>query len=240
MAEDSYEDERMQLLGLLGVGGKPVLSWNPGCDIRPSSQCGRYQNADNNTILLQRLLYWGLQPMLPMDGGDHSITRWQAEHAGDIPVFVAYGPMFKALQGRKWVFVAHPIKANFTLSEAGGQANVFALPNNVVGAPIVFASPRSTVTVTFSKNLVSLLHGNRHSRRYNSGLDHNHSSSSSSSSSSSMLLEPAGAARWQVKLLSPGQDAATVVATRVVDGGDLEVTLRLGSAGSCFILLNAE
>ena len=70
-AEDSYEDERMHLLALLGAGGKPVLSWNHGCDIRAMKQCTRYQDSNNNEQLLHRLLYWGLQPMVPFSRNDH-------------------------------------------------------------------------------------------------------------------------------------------------------------------------
>ena len=66
-----------------------VITWNPGCEIRPSSLCGRYHDSASNEALLQRLLYWGLQPMLPVDQSDHSITRWQAEHGGDLGVFLA-------------------------------------------------------------------------------------------------------------------------------------------------------
>lgn len=210
MAEDSYEDERMHLLGLLGVGGKPVLSWNPGCDVRPSSQCGRYANSGDNAILLQRLLFWGLQPMLPVDGNDHAITRWQAEHGGDIQVFVSYGPLFKAMRGRKWAFSPHPVQATFGDSD-GGHVNVFTLPNKVVGAPVVLASPHTVVYVTFSGALLQ---------------QHLQLGSGTAGSSNDV----------SATLLSPGHDAAVISSGRTPTG-DLKVAVKLGSAGSALILL---
>eukprot|EP01046_Picozoa_sp_COSAG06_P007646 COSAG06_NODE_376_length_16647_cov_19.266920_4_plen_532_part_00 len=74
-SEDSYEDERMHLHSTLGIGGKPIITWNPGCESWPSSQCGRYKDSHDNAQLLQRLLYWGVQPMLPFSRNDHAITR---------------------------------------------------------------------------------------------------------------------------------------------------------------------
>ena len=90
-SEDSYMDERMHLHGLLGVGGKPILTWNPGCESWPSSQCGRYRDSANNEQLLQRLLYWGVQPMVPFARNDHAITRFVAEHGNDTKTFEDYG-----------------------------------------------------------------------------------------------------------------------------------------------------
>eukprot|EP00935_MAST-01C_sp_MAST-1C-sp1_P000561 g561.t1 len=142
-AEDSYEDERMHLLALLGAGGKPVLSWNHGCDIRAMKQCTRYQDSNNNEQLLHRLLYWGLQPMVPFSRNDHGKEHIVSEHSNDTITFVNYGPLFRAIRGRRWFLAAHAVQV--TKGEA--QANVF-LTRNGIGVPVVLGAPFSLVSIT--------------------------------------------------------------------------------------------
>jgi hypothetical protein len=127
--EDSYEDERMHLHGLLGVGGKPILTWNPGCESWPSSQCARYKDSANNAQLLQRLLYWGVQPMVPFARNDHGITRTVAERGNDTQTFVAYGNLFRALRGRRWVYAAHAAEL-LNSSTADAAINIFSRAGN--------------------------------------------------------------------------------------------------------------
>ena len=129
-SEDSYMDERMHLHGMLGVGGKPVLTWNPGCESWPSSQCGRYKDSADNGQLLSRLLHYGVQPMLPMAGNDHAITRFVAEHGGkngtgDVDAFMAFGPLFRAIRGRTWVFTARAAE----LTSGSAAVNIFSVSN---------------------------------------------------------------------------------------------------------------
>lgn len=148
-AEDSYEDERMHLLGLLGIGGKPIISWNPGCEARPSSQCGRYKQSYNNAELLQRLLYWGVQPMVPFERNDHAITRWQAQAGNDTDIFSTYGPLFRALRGRSWIFSPNAIYILPNRSTSGAITNMFYTPLGYI-AYVGLASPHSTVVVEVS------------------------------------------------------------------------------------------
>ena len=125
-SEDSYMDERMHLHALLGVGGKPILTWNPGCESWPSSQCGRYKDSANNEQLLQRLLYWGVQPMVPFARNDHAITRFVAEHGNDTQTFIDYGPLFRALRGRRWVYTAHAVVFLNRSSASAAAINIFS------------------------------------------------------------------------------------------------------------------
>ena len=141
-SEDSYEDERMHLHSTLGVGGKPVLTWNPGCESWPSSQCGRYKDSSDNGQLLQRLLYWGVQPMLPFSRNDHAITRFVAEQGNDTDVFEAYGPLFRALRERRWVFTPHAVK----VTAGAAAANVYETPQGIVLC-VSLATPGSTVVI---------------------------------------------------------------------------------------------
>ena len=142
-AEDSYEDERMHLDGLLGVGGKPILTWNPGCESYPSSQCARYAQSADNAQLLQRLLYWGVQPMLPFNRNDHAITRYVAEQGNDTSTFVAFGPLFRAIRGRRWVYTAHAVQ----VTEGSAAANVFQTPEGLVLC-VCLATPGGKLTVS--------------------------------------------------------------------------------------------
>ena len=45
--------------------------------------------------------------MLPFSRSDHGITRFVAEHGNDTQIFLDYGPLFRALRGRRWVYTAH-------------------------------------------------------------------------------------------------------------------------------------
>ena len=143
-SEDSYEDERMHLhtCSTLGVGGKPILTWNPGCESWPSSQCGRYKDSSDNGQLLQRLLYWGVQPMLPFSRNDYAITRFVAGQGNDTDVFEAYGPLFRALHERRWVFTPHAVK----VMAGATAANRYETPKAIVLC-VSLATPGSTVVV---------------------------------------------------------------------------------------------
>ena len=143
-SEDSYEDERMHLHSTLGIGGKPIITWNPGCEAWPSSQCGRYKDSHDNGQLLQRLLYWGVQPMLPFNRNDHAITRYVAEQGNDTHIFEAYGPLFRALRGRRWSFTPHVVK----VTSGAAAANVYELPDQAeVVLCVSLATPGSEVRI---------------------------------------------------------------------------------------------
>ena len=143
-SEDSYEDERMHLHSTLGIGGKPIITWNPGCESWPSSQCGRYKDSHDNAQLLQRLLYWGVQPMLPFNRNDHAITRYVAEQGNDTQIFEAYGPLFRALRGRRWSFTPHAVK----VTSGAAAANVYELPDQAeVVLCVSLATPGSDVRI---------------------------------------------------------------------------------------------
>ena len=54
-----------------------------------------------------------------------------------------YGPLFRAIRGRRWFLAAHAVQV--TKGEA--QANVF-LTRNGIGVPIVLGAPFSLVSIT--------------------------------------------------------------------------------------------
>lgn len=147
--QDGFFGEMGQLYGelhlnaLLGVGGKPLVSWNAGCSPSPVVEplCSRWSHR-NTTYELSRLLYWGSQPMLPLERNDHSITRWQAEHSSDLRSLLSFGPLFRELRQRRWLLVARAA----TVVSGTAAVNAFETPTQYV-IPVVLAAPEAAVIV---------------------------------------------------------------------------------------------
>eukprot|EP00039_Didymoeca_costata_P001138 m.50088 g.50088 ORF g.50088 m.50088 type:complete len:898 (-) comp10646_c0_seq3:104-2797(-) len=150
-----------QLLnGFLGVGGKPHIAWNPGCDNPitakyPIPQCPN-ELLTNTSAMLQRLMFFGAQPMLPLERNDHGITRHLANISADIKIFEDFGPLFRLMRGRRWWLTPHAVRI---ISSHGGQANAFIINNNTVLVAIVFGSPSFNTTLSIApppKNFTSV------------------------------------------------------------------------------------
>ena len=80
--------------------------------------------------------------MLPFSRNDHAITRFVAEQGNDTDVFEAYGPLFRALRERRWVFTPHAVK----VTVGAAAANVYETPKGIVLC-VSLATPGSTVVV---------------------------------------------------------------------------------------------
>lgn len=104
------------LLGLF----RPVVAWTWAEDLPTIGP----------DTFFQRLLYLGVFPTAPFPGNDHSILP--SEYADKW--YLAYGPLFNQLKGRKWVLDPNVIKV------VGGnaKANIFEVPDGYA-IPVVLA-----------------------------------------------------------------------------------------------------
>ena len=84
---------------------------------------------------MQRNLYMGVFLTAPVPGNDHCLlpSPWADKQ------YLDYGPLFKALRGRKWVLAPHVIE-----SEKAALANVFEVPGGYV-VVVALAGARSAV-----------------------------------------------------------------------------------------------
>jgi hypothetical protein len=89
---------------------------------------------------LQRYLYMGVFPMVPYPENDHSIRpdAWVDKY------YLDYGPLFGAMDQRKWVFVPHVLEVKDDIA----KADVFAVPLGYA-IPIAFGgqTPNARITV---------------------------------------------------------------------------------------------
>ena len=159
-SENGFRDDLMHHNSLLGVGGKPVIAWQPGCGRDPTFvQCppkelwdwpsyeemtpANAQAAQHR--LLMRLLYYGNQPAMPFPRNDHTVTPYIAKQQGLLPIFKAFAPLFRRIRGRQWVLAAHAV----TVTNGTAQANLFKVEGGTVFvAPVVFAPRVSTVALS--------------------------------------------------------------------------------------------
>lgn len=99
--------------------GKPLICWTP--DERTlAPDADRY---------FQQLLYLGAFPTVPFPGNDHTIrpgTRADAD-------YLAYGPLFAALRGRRWVLLPEVV----AVADGAARANVFEVPGGFVVAVVL-------------------------------------------------------------------------------------------------------
>jgi hypothetical protein len=159
-SENGFRDDLMHHNSLLGVGGKPVIAWQPGCGRDPTFvQCPPKELWDWPSYeemtpanaqaaqrrLLMRLLYYGNQPALPFPRNDHTVTPYIAKQQGLLPIFKAFAPLFHRIRGRQWVLAAHAV----TVTNGTAQANLFEVEGGAVFvAPVVFAPRVSTVALS--------------------------------------------------------------------------------------------
>jgi hypothetical protein len=89
---------------------------------------------------LQRFLYMGVFPMAPYPENDHSI---RPDPEID-KYYLDYGPLFEAMDQRKWVFSPHVLE----VKEDVAKANVFEVPYGYA-IPVAFGgqAPNATITI---------------------------------------------------------------------------------------------
>ena len=105
-------------------------------------------------------LLHGVYPMAPAPSGDHSLGM------SGMAIYLKYGPMLRALQGRVWNLEGHSIsasidKASFGAvndsarggSEIGVDANLFDLPD---GTSIAVLALRGATTATVTVKIARL------------------------------------------------------------------------------------
>jgi hypothetical protein len=97
---------------------------------------------------LQRFLYMGVFPMAPYPENDHSL---RPDPEID-KYYLDYGPLFQALDQRKWVFAPHAID----VKGAVAKADVFETPLGYA-IPVTFGGQASNATITL-RNLAHLEH----------------------------------------------------------------------------------
>ena len=104
-------------------------------------------------------LLHGVYPMAPAPSGDHSLGM------SGMDVYLKYGPMLRALQGRVWNLEGHSISASIDkatfdavndsareVSGIGVDANLFDLPDGTSIAVLALrGATTATVTVKFAK-----------------------------------------------------------------------------------------
>lgn len=139
-AEHGDQGNDMNLDAFLSVR-KPDIEW-----VFARSRLRLHPNR-----FLQRFLYMGTFPMVPYPKNDHSIRP-------DLRVdqfYLDYGPLFRALNQRRWVFVPHVLR----VKDGAAKANIFGVPGGYV-IPICFGgqAPNATVTVRGVANLKSAVY----------------------------------------------------------------------------------
>jgi hypothetical protein len=103
--DEYYHDTNIAASAMLCVS-RPVVIWNS-----PRDDAG-----------FQRLLYYGVFPSVPYPGADHNLGG-SADGKGT-PLHHDYGPLFKLIQGKRWVLEAGAV----SVREGGVLANLFAVP----------------------------------------------------------------------------------------------------------------
>eukprot|EP01052_Picozoa_sp_SAG31_P010228 SAG31_NODE_554_length_14181_cov_22.378000_3_plen_824_part_00 len=112
---------------------KPVTMWTTGIEPDDCANC--------TDLFFSRLLHLGLFPMPPMPSADHCLAT------GDRFVheqFMIWGPLFRALKGRKWVLRPHAISVKLTLAAAMDSHNTVA---GGVGCTATIAPPPMPGTI---------------------------------------------------------------------------------------------
>ena len=130
--EHTYCPGSLNTAALLGLF-KPVLGWT-----KDSSEV-----LSDPDAFFQEYLYMGAFPTAPFPGNNHCIgpDPNAEEH------YVRYGPLLKAIRGKRWVLLPHVIKV---LSN-NARANLFKVPQGFV-VPVVFAKNAEIVSVALRGN----------------------------------------------------------------------------------------
>jgi hypothetical protein len=125
------KDILLDLAGKRGKESRQGLAWAFGED----SPAGEADAA------LQKFLYLGVFPMAPFPQNDHSLLPGAPAER----IYMDYGPLFAAMQGRKWVLLPHAISVQGNLA----RANLFQVPGGYI-APVVHGGSAPNATVTIS------------------------------------------------------------------------------------------
>ena len=108
---------------------KPIIAWTRNKeDLLP-----------NPDAYLQRYLYLGSFLTIPFPGNDHTITP----DAGVEQTYLAYGPLFNAMKGRRWLLVPNIISVEQQLA----KANIFMVGDKLL-IPVIFGNQLSSVQVS--------------------------------------------------------------------------------------------
>ena len=121
-SENSASSTTLNLDGFLGLQ-RPVIEWVSSLGANPDA-------------VLQRCLYMGVFPMADAPANDHGTgTSPSIAHS-----YAAYGPMFKALTGKQWVYTPHAV----AVTSGTAVANVFSVNSGVV-VPVIEGGTASSV-----------------------------------------------------------------------------------------------
>lgn len=118
----------LNLTALMSVR-RPALGWTTS-----EESLGADPNA-----FFQRFLYMGVFPMAPFPDNHHSIvpSAWADRQ------YMDYGPLLKALNGRKWVLEPHAVE----VPDGGALANAFSVDGGYA-FPVVLGGSRTSVRVS--------------------------------------------------------------------------------------------
>lgn len=120
--EFAYEPYSLNTLCFMTLR-KPILAWT--IDLKPDPDA-----------YFQRNLYLGANVTVPYPMNNHEVMPSGSEFDRH---FVDYGPLFDAMQGRKWVLQPHVISADVP----GAKTNLFEIPGGYL-AYITFAGERDS------------------------------------------------------------------------------------------------
>jgi len=108
---------------------RPLICWTP-----EEATLG-----DEPDSYFQRHLYLGAFPTVPFPGNDHTILPSPTADAA----YLAYGALFNALRGRRWVLLPEVV----SVADGAALANVFEVPDGFV-VPVVLGGAAEQARVT--------------------------------------------------------------------------------------------
>lgn len=123
--EFTYAGTALNQTGLLGVC-MPAIGWVGNKE--QVLQAGK-------DVFMQRFLYMGVHPVVPIRGNDHAI----APDAEIERLYLDYGPLFNRLRGRRWVLVPDCITVE------GARGNIFQLPDGTYMVVLVLGGEQAEV-----------------------------------------------------------------------------------------------
>ncbi len=123
--EFTYAGAPLNTIALMCVN-KPCMGWmSKDTQLLPDPDA-----------VIQKYIYLGVYPMAPFPGNDHSMRPSALADS----VYLAYGPLFKKMEAKKWVLEDHPIK----LVEGEAKVNIFKVPDGYT-IPVVYAGDAKSV-----------------------------------------------------------------------------------------------
>lgn len=125
-------DVGMNMTAFLGIE-KPVMGWTFSSDW----DRGGPHDGDPDRYL-QSHLHMGVMPMAPVARNDHGIRPSDELDAA----YLAYGALFRALRGRRWVLEPHAV----AVQDGRALANIFEVDGGIA-VPVTFGANVETVTL---------------------------------------------------------------------------------------------